>query len=633
MATVTKDFRVKNGLVVEGTNGTINGSDIITTDAITSGNQTNVIVSYDPQTKQVNFVAENGVADSNTDDLVEGISNLYFTDERAQDAIDSALSGSYGHITVSYDDENNTFTITNDATSANTASTLVERDATGSFSGQDINADGTLSSVGVATFGDNVNVGSDISVAGNSSTLGDSSVSGNSVVGGNHSIVGTLNVDSNSTLLSLDVAEDLSVDGSLVASSIIADSNTNTVSISGTAGVTINTLSKTLSITEAGFLWDSDFVVTSDALQTLKNKVLGEGTELSDNLDAASNKIINLLAPTADQDAATKKYVDDTAISAVSTHNNLTSGVHGVTGNVVGTTDTQTLTNKTLGANTSLAADLNAATFKVSALSDPIADQDAATKAYVDTAVSNLIDAAPGTLDTLNELAQAIGDNPDFITAVNDSIATKVSKAGDSMTGNLDFGGTSKVTSLAAPESDGDAVNKLYTDTEISASETRSTEYTNSEILSVNTRIDELDTDDVAEGAGSLYFTDARAVSALQGTDSGFATIEIDSIAKQVAATASISGTGGPEVVYSFDVSALSSAKFLVKLATATHTQVSEVLVTLDSSNNVALTEYAIVGTNGNIGDVSASFNAGAVELSVTASNPATATVMGTLLV
>mgnify|MGYP003333484313 CR=1 FL=1 len=52
---------------------------------------------------------------------------------------------------------------------------------------------------------------------------------------------------------------------------------------------------------------------------------------------------------------------------------------------------------------------------------------DAATlvsaNAYTDTSVSNLIDAAPGVLDTLNELAAAIGDDANFVTTVNASIA------------------------------------------------------------------------------------------------------------------------------------------------------------------------------------------------------------------
>lgn len=48
-----------------------------------------------------------------------------------------------------------------------------------------------------------------------------------------------------------------------------------------------------------------------------------------------------------------------------------------------------------------------------------------ATETYVGTAISNLIDAAPGTLDTLNELAAALGDDPNFATTVATSIGTK----------------------------------------------------------------------------------------------------------------------------------------------------------------------------------------------------------------
>ena len=51
---------------------------------------------------------------------------------------------------------------------------------------------------------------------------------------------------------------------------------------------------------------------------------------------------------------------------------------------------------------------------------------DAATLAsantYTDTAVAGVLDLAPGTLDTLNELAAAIGDDADFIGTVNASI-------------------------------------------------------------------------------------------------------------------------------------------------------------------------------------------------------------------
>lgn len=49
-----------------------------------------------------------------------------------------------------------------------------------------------------------------------------------------------------------------------------------------------------------------------------------------------------------------------------------------------------------------------------------------ATTAFVGTAVSNLVDSAPSTLDTLNELAAALGDDPNFATTVTNSIAAKL---------------------------------------------------------------------------------------------------------------------------------------------------------------------------------------------------------------
>jgi hypothetical protein len=49
-----------------------------------------------------------------------------------------------------------------------------------------------------------------------------------------------------------------------------------------------------------------------------------------------------------------------------------------------------------------------------------------ATTAFVQTALSGLVASAPTTLDTLNELAAALGDDPNFATTVSNSIGTKV---------------------------------------------------------------------------------------------------------------------------------------------------------------------------------------------------------------
>ena len=53
-----------------------------------------------------------------------------------------------------------------------------------------------------------------------------------------------------------------------------------------------------------------------------------------------------------------------------------------------------------------------------------------ATTAFVSTAVTNLVNAAPSTLDTLNELATALGNDANFSTTITTSISGKVSKSG-----------------------------------------------------------------------------------------------------------------------------------------------------------------------------------------------------------
>lgn len=55
--------------------------------------------------------------------------------------------------------------------------------------------------------------------------------------------------------------------------------------------------------------------------------------------------------------------------------------------------------------------------------------------------VAALVDSAPSTLDTLNELAAALGDDPNFATTTTNSIATKLPLAGGTMSGDIDGNG------------------------------------------------------------------------------------------------------------------------------------------------------------------------------------------------
>ena len=60
-----------------------------------------------------------------------------------------------------------------------------------------------------------------------------------------------------------------------------------------------------------------------------------------------------------------------------------------------------------------------------------------ATTAFVGTAVSNLVASAPAALDTLNELATALGNDASFSTTITNSIATKSPIASPTFTGTV----------------------------------------------------------------------------------------------------------------------------------------------------------------------------------------------------
>ena len=59
------------------------------------------------------------------------------------------------------------------------------------------------------------------------------------------------------------------------------------------------------------------------------------------------------------------------------------------------------------------------------------------TDARADARVALIVDSAPSTLDTLNELAAALGDDANFSTTVTNSIATKLPLTGGTLTGDL----------------------------------------------------------------------------------------------------------------------------------------------------------------------------------------------------
>lgn len=67
-------------------------------------------------------------------------------------------------------------------------------------------------------------------------------------------------------------------------------------------------------------------------------------------------------------------------------------------------------------------------------------DTSAASTAFVHAHIDAVLDSAPGTLNTLNEIAAALNDDANFNTTVTNAIAAKLPLAGGTMTGALNMG-------------------------------------------------------------------------------------------------------------------------------------------------------------------------------------------------
>lgn len=140
-----------------------------------------------------------------------------------------------------------------------------------------------------------------------------------------------------------------------------------------------------------------------------------------------------------------------------------------------------------------------------------------ATETYVNTAVSDLIGAAPGALDTLNELAAAIGDDASFFTTISTNITNAENAAksyADGLATNYDAAGAATTAENNAKSyADGLAAN-------YDAAGAASTAQTNANIYT-DTAINGLTTDSIEEGSNK-YFTDARARAATETSYDSF---------------------------------------------------------------------------------------------------------------
>ena len=244
----------------------------------------------------------------------------------------------------------------------------------------------------------------------------------------------------------------------------------------------------------------------------------------------------------------------------------------------------------------------NAITAEVSARNSAIAtaksEAIADANAYTDAEVAALVAGAPALLDTLNELAAAIADNPNYATDVANLVATKA--------------------------------DTTYVDSEISDLDTAAQGYASAaQAAAEATAAADATTKANAAQAAAEATAQAALDDVLDGT-TPFTDLNINDVAKQVAAR--VTALGSVTVTaYQFNKSSFKSGKFLVKIDNGTHNEISEILVTLDSSDNVAITEYAIVGTNGSRGTITADVDGSNCRIRVNPVNDSTITVAGTV--
>ena len=583
MATVNKDFRVKHGLVVEGANATVDGSDIITEAAITGGTQTNISVTYDAETKLVSFAAENGVADSDTDDLTEGETNLYYTNQRVKDV----LTGST-QTNISITEVEGVLTITAENGVEDSDTDDLDEGETNFYFTDQRALDATAEAYDTA----------------------------------------------GAAAQALTDAEDYA-DGLATNYEASGAVSTHSDLTTGVHGVT------------------GDVVGTTD-VQALTNKTLGADTSLSEDLDASENKIVNLATPTDAFDAATKAYVDAKA-EGLSVKPAVMAAT---TANLASTYD-----NGTLGVGSTLTSTSNGAFppidgVQLSTLSGQrgllVKNQTDATQngRYNLTTLGDentpWVLTRCGLCDEVTEIPSAYvfvqgGDLYEATgwAAFVENPTTFV--VGDDDISWFQFAGAGTYLAGNGLSLDG---NTFSIDDTITATKT----YVDETFVTLEDLPGELDDyiplteKGEADGVATLDeyaqvpLTQLEHVTDiingfLDGSAASFTEVEINSVAKQVAATVSATTEDVPVVAFAFAKAEYRSAKFLVKVAYSTHTEVSEVLLTLDTSDNIAITEFAVVSTNGSASGISAGISGSNVQLLVTPNNNgSTVTVFGTLL-
>jgi hypothetical protein len=607
MATVAKDFKVKSGLVVEGTTGTIDGHDILTK-------------KTDDQNYIIGLIGGSATAEATPDTVV-------LRDENADFSANMITSDLTGDVTGNADT----------ATALETARTIeLTGDVTGSVS-----FDGTAN-VQISTTLDG-DFATDAEVA----TAKSEAISDAATYTDGRETAITTAYQSYADQAEADAISTASADATSKANAALASAESYTddaisqevldrnsaISSAIATEVTDRDAAISTAITNLDLANTYDALGAADTAEANANSYTdGKIADLVDGAPGLLDTLNELAAAIAD---------DENFATTVTTSLGLKADTTYVDTEVADAISTAA-SDATTKSNT---AESNANTYTDGKIATEVADRDAAISSAISDEVTNRNTAINAAI------AQEVIDRDAAITTAVDAIDTDDVEEGST---NLYFTNQRAIDAVGGTIGDAidelttddieEGVNNLYYTTGRAQSDAASlltgATLTNIQItgdgngltITAENGVADSDTDDLVEGSTNLYFTDARAVSALEAVTPNFPAVELASVAKQVAASAEVA-TASTNTAVSWAKADYRSAEFLVKIANGTHTEVSKVVLTLDTSDNIAITEYAMVGTNGALGSVSADVSGTDVRLRVvTDNNNSTVTVVGTLL-
>lgn len=368
------------------------------------------------------------------------------------------------------------------ATNSNTPSAIVARDGSGNFSAGTVTANLTGNVTGAVT--GNASTATALQTARDFQILGD-------VEAAAVSFNGTDVVN-----FSTQIATGVIVDADVNSSANIAKTK-----IAGTAITAADTGTVTSTMIADGTIVNGD-ISASAAIAKSKLDLGGQIT----SADIVDGTIVNTdISPTAA--IALSKLATDPLARANHTGSQAASTISDF--------DTQVRTSR-LDQMAAPTGSVSMNSQKITNVATPTLSGDAATKGYIDTEITNLINGAPGTLDTLKEIADEIQAGGTFYDSV-------VFKSGSTMTGALVLHADPSVDLGAATKQYVDAVAGTVADAEAAAAAAEAAyDSFDDRYLGAKASAPTLDNDGNALIEGAIYWNSVdNAMYAWTGTEWG----------------------------------------------------------------------------------------------------------------